>query len=176
VKLPRDITHTLRLRDTGPPLARFLSEAGGLGCKLGPLLVQLPPSLAFDRDVAAAFFTLLRTQFPGLVACEPRHPTWFGADGGALLARFRVAQVAADPACVPAAARPGGWPGLAYHRLHGSPETYRSAYEPERLAAVARQLMEARGVGAAAWCIFDNTALGAAAGQALEVSRQLGCA
>ncbi|HYW08000.1 MAG TPA: DUF72 domain-containing protein, partial [Longimicrobium sp.] len=47
VKVPKAITHTLRLRAAAEPLAAFLAEAGALEEKLGCLLVQLPPSLHF---------------------------------------------------------------------------------------------------------------------------------
>ena len=48
VKVPRTITHDLKLRRAGAPLERFLAETAGLGKKRGPLLVQLPPSLEGD--------------------------------------------------------------------------------------------------------------------------------
>jgi uncharacterized protein YecE (DUF72 family) len=176
VKLPKTITHERRLLDTAAPLERFLGEAAGLGAKLGPLLVQLPPSLAFDPAVAEGFFALLRQRHAGLVACEasvacePRHPSWFTPEADSLLVAARVARVAADPARVPEAAEPGGWNGLVYHRLHGSPRMYRSAYEPPVLAALAERLAGRR---AEAWCVFDNTASGAALGDALELGRLL---
>jgi uncharacterized protein YecE (DUF72 family) len=47
VKVPKAITHERRLEDVSDLLDRFLSEVGGLGPKLGPLLVQMPPSLSF---------------------------------------------------------------------------------------------------------------------------------
>ncbi|MBW3545839.1 MAG: DUF72 domain-containing protein, partial [Bacteroidetes bacterium] len=77
------------------------------------------PSLQFDAAVAEPFFSALRARSPLAVACEPRHPTWFGDEAAELLARFQAARVAADPARVPAAAEPGGWPDLVYYRLHG---------------------------------------------------------
>src|SRR5690349_6695706 len=55
VKLPKAITHVLRLRQPAAPLAEFLAEVAGLGSRLGCLLVQLPPSLGFDRKLARAF-------------------------------------------------------------------------------------------------------------------------
>ncbi|HEY0833275.1 MAG TPA: DUF72 domain-containing protein, partial [Azospirillum sp.] len=79
VKVPRAVTHVARLRDAGDPLARFLGEAAHLGDRLGPLLVQLPPSLPFDPLVAGAFLADLRARFAGAVVCEPRHRTWFTA-------------------------------------------------------------------------------------------------
>lgn len=80
-----------------------------------------------------------------------------------------VARVAADPARVPAAGEPGGWPGLVYFRLHGSPRTYYSAYDEEYLDALASRLAEHAAAGRQAWCIFDNTVLGAATRNALDL-------
>jgi uncharacterized protein YecE (DUF72 family) len=160
VKLPREITHERRLADPAAPLERLLGEASALGAALGPLLVQLPPSLRFDAALAEGFLAALRARFEGEVVCEPRHASWFSDEAEALLAGFRVARVAADPAVVPRAAQPGGWAGLSYRRLHGSPEMYRSPYPPAALDALAAAMH------GNAWCIFDNTALGEATGDA----------
>ncbi|HEU4456437.1 MAG TPA: DUF72 domain-containing protein [Longimicrobium sp.] len=173
VKVPKAITHVMRLLDAGDALDAFLAEAGALGDRLGCLLVQLPPSLAYDAEVAEAFFAALRERWPGAVACEPRHPAWFAPDAEALLTEMRVARVAADPAPVPAAAEPGGWGGLVYRRLHGSPRTYYSAYGEDYVAALAPRLAEEAAAGAPSWCIFDNTAAGAATADALALLRHL---
>ena len=160
-KLPRAITHNARLKAVEAPLEKFLEEVGGLGSKLGPQLVQLPPSLAFDAKIAAGFFAGLRARFDGLLACEPRHASWFGKEAAALLEKHRVVRVAADPPPAPGADEPGK--GLRYFRWHGSPMMYRSAYPPERLAALASCLRDGD------WCIFDNTADGAAAPNAMAL-------
>ncbi|CAA9375033.1 MAG: FIG003003: hypothetical protein [uncultured Gemmatimonadetes bacterium] len=173
IKLPKAITHTQRLRDADALLDGFLGEAAGLGDRLGGLLVQLPPSLEFDSAVAEAFFSALRGRSSLAIACEPRHPTWFGDEAAELLARFRVARVAADPARVPSAAEPGGWPDLVYFRLHGSPRIYYSAYEPAYLDALAARLRAEAAAGRQVWCIFDNTASGAAAADALGLAARL---
>lgn len=172
MKIPKEITHTLRLVGAEAPLARFLDEAGQLGGKLGPLLLQLPPSLGFDPATVDAFLTLLRKRHDGPVACEPRHPSWFDGAADALLASHQVARVAADPPPAPGAARPGGWPGLRYWRLHGAPRMYYSPYAPERLARLAALL---RQPGAPeTWVIFDNTAEGHAWADALSLLDQAG--
>ena len=163
VKVPKEITHLRRLADVDEPLERFLAAAGALGEKLGPLLLQLPPSFAFDGRRVYAFLEHLRSRTQGDVACEPRHRSWFTAEAERLLSEFRIARVAADPALVPAAAEPGGWPGLAYHRLHGSPRMYYSLYALGRLDALKHRLS---GNGTT-WCIFDNTAEGWATHDAL---------
>lgn len=168
VKMPREATHQLRLEGADAVLDRFLAEATQLGGKLGPLLVQLPPSLPYSAAVARRFFTALRDRFDGDVALEPRHKSWFEARAERPLAKYRVARVATDPAVVPAAAIPGGWGGLVYYRLHGSPQTYYSPYPDVYLAVLSEKLVTAAR-SYRVWCIFDNTALGHATANALDV-------
>lgn len=168
-KVPRSITHDSRLTDTEDDLARFLDEAQGLGDKLGPLLVQLPPSLAFDSDTARRFFAALRNRFVGDVVCEPRSPTWFTRAPAALLRRFRIGRVGADPAPIPSAATPTAPGGIAYYRLHGSPRVYYSEYASLRLREIAARLRKSEARDHQVWCIFDNTAAGAALSNALEL-------
>jgi uncharacterized protein YecE (DUF72 family) len=170
VKMPRAITHEHRLKSAGEHLDRFLSETSGLGRKLGPLLVQLPPSLSFEVGHTDRFFEDLRCRVGGAIACEPRHPSWFGSEVDALLAELRIGRVAADPAPVPDARQPGGWRGLTYYRLHGSPRIYYSAYSDEAIQAATTQLATRAGEGSECWCIFDNTAAGAATANALTAS------
>ncbi len=176
VKLPRAITHDQRLRGTRGLLTRFLAEAAGLGERLGVLLVQLPPSLAFEPRPVRSFFGMLTEQFGGPVVCEPRHASWFQAPADRLLVKLRIGRVAADPARTPAAAVPGGWLGPAgdgvgavvYHRWHGSPRVYHSAYADDWLQARAAELRRWP-AGTEGWCIFDNTASGAALPDALRL-------
>lgn len=172
VKVPRGITHDQALRRPREPLRQFLEETSGLGEKRGPLLVQLPPSHAFDARVVTRFFDTVRGMYDGAVACEPRHPTWFTTRVDRLLTRFRIARVAADPARVPAAAEPGGWAGLVYYRLHGSPRTYWSRYDAAWIARLANAL-PAPAMGSEIWCMFDNTASGAALANADELQGAL---
>jgi uncharacterized protein YecE (DUF72 family) len=173
VKLPKTITHAARLVGATADLERFLAETSGLGAKRGPVLVQLPPSFAYEAGVAESFFGELRLHFDGDVAFEPRHETWFTDDADVLLKRFRIARVAADPARVPIAAEPGGHDGLVYYRLHGSPRVYYSAYPRDILDRIADVLAEKASQGVTTWCIFDNTALGAATSDALTVQARL---
>lgn len=172
-KLPKAITHERRLGGCEEPLSEFLAQAEALGTRLACLLVQLPPSLAFDRAVAQPFLQLLRTRFPGALAMEPRHATWFAPEADALLHDLRIARVLADPVRHDAGRWPGGWPQHVYLRLHGSPRMYYSAYANDVLRALAVRMREAEAQGAEVWCIFDNTASGAAAGDALELLRLL---
>jgi uncharacterized protein YecE (DUF72 family) len=169
-KIPKRITHELRLRSVAPELDRFMEEVSGLGDKLAVLLVQLPPKAELELAVARRFFTMLRRRFAGGIACEPRHASWFTPRAEAMFAELRIARVAADPPRGTGETAPGGWRGLVYYRLHGAPRVYWSAYDAPALDSVASALTAASASGAEAWCIFDNTASGAAARNALELT------
>src|SRR5690606_24647260 len=91
VKLPKAITHDARLLGTGDALTAFFDGTSGLGRKLGGVLVQLPPSLAFDARTADRFFAMLRRRCTAAVACEPRHPSWFEPAVDVLWQRYSIA-------------------------------------------------------------------------------------
>jgi uncharacterized protein YecE (DUF72 family) len=173
VKIPNTITHEQHLAGSAKLLERFLADLAPLGSRLGCLLVQLPPALAFNARVARTFFTVLRKQFDGGVAFEPRHATWFEKPADRLLGQFRIARVAADPPRAEGDGEPGGWPGLAYFRFHGSPRIYYSSYEDDYLEALAKRLQALQRSRIPTWCIFDNTTLGAATGNALALLERL---
>jgi uncharacterized protein YecE (DUF72 family) len=172
VKAPKTITHEAKLACSSEELNTFLKEAKTLAKKLGPILFQLPPKSAFNLKVAETFLTMLRELHSGPTVFEPRHPTWFTPEATHLLQKFHIARIAADPAPVLDAANPAGWNKLIYYRLHGSPRMYYSAYTETYLhslaAAIAHQQQTAD-----VWCIFDNTASGAALGDALTLQSLL---
>jgi uncharacterized protein YecE (DUF72 family) len=168
VKIPKLISHDLALVGARVALDAFLGEVTCLGAKLGCLLVQLPPKQELDRRAAGRFFAMLRRRYDGPVALEPRNATWFTADAARLMIDHHVTRVAADPARVVEAADPGGWDGMSYYRLHGSPRMYYSSYDDRYLVSIAARLA-ADADRRPAWCIFDNTTLGAAAANALDL-------
>lgn len=171
VKAPKTITHDAKLACSAEQLTRFLSEARTLATKLGPILFQLSPKCPFSFGTAEAFFTMLRDLYPGSVVIEPRHSTWFTVAADRLLQLFQIARVAADPAIVPQAATPGGWSQVVYYRLHGSPRMYYSAYERSFLELLASNISGLHSTSEV-WCIFDNTASGAALGDT-QILKQL---
>jgi uncharacterized protein YecE (DUF72 family) len=169
VKAPRAITHEARLVDVEARLVQFVGEVSALGEKLGPLLVQLPPSLAFDAGVAERFFAVVAKVWDGACVCEPRHASWFEPEADGLLRAYRLGRVAADPARHPLAGELGGDPSLAYWRLHGSPRMYYSSYDEGWLEGLAAKLRVSP--AADTWCMFDNTTSGAAAANALALAQ-----
>jgi uncharacterized protein YecE (DUF72 family) len=172
VKLPRTITHDAKLRGIEAPLKEFMAQASGLGERLGCILMQLPPKLGFDATLAGEFFDRLQDSFGCTIACEARHPEWFGEAATDMLLERGVTRVIADPAKgqegphVPTT-------GTIYVRLHGSPRIYYSSYEPEYLAQLAADMAIHARAGRTVWTIFDNTASGASMPNALAVQQRL---
>jgi len=161
VKAPRYITHILRLRDARAAVANFFASGlFALGPKLGPILWQLPPSLAFDAelldtflghlphdmDAAAALAQERETRMRGKELLTPAQPAWrvrhalevrhdsyCHPEFIDLLRRHRVALVVADTG--------GRWPEVGdvtadflYLRLHGAQQLYASGYSDAQLA------------------------------------------
>jgi uncharacterized protein YecE (DUF72 family) len=178
--MPKRVTHEAKLVGTGAALLEFFEQVGGLNAgdepKLGPVLVQLPPSFAFDAGVVREFLDTVRELHAGELVCEPRHASWFAGGADALLREFGVGRVAADPPKGSALAGiPGADAAVRYWRLHGAPRTYYSDYDDEALQALTAKLK----VDAVAlpdserWVIFDNTALGCATANALRLAELL---
>jgi uncharacterized protein YecE (DUF72 family) len=173
VKVPKVITHELRLDHVDEPLMRFIDEMGHLEEKLGCLLVQLPPSLRYDPAVAERFFDQLRARVEVDVVCEPRHASWFTTEAERMLAAAQVAYVNADPDPVGQPRREVNQP-VVYFRLHGSPVIYHSVYSEQYLDRLSFEIEDKLREGKRVWCIFDNTASGAAVPNALSLAARFG--
>ena len=161
VKIPREITHEARLRNIEQLFDVFVDEVSALEGKLGPLLCQLPPSLRFDASEAEEAFSAMRRIFTGTLVVEPRHKSWASSPANALLQGYAIDRVLADPAPVWLMSDFSETPG--YVRLHGTPKIYYSSYSDAEIRAFAERL------GAESWCVFDNTASGAAIENALTM-------
>jgi uncharacterized protein YecE (DUF72 family) len=170
VKAPKSVTHSDWIAISAE-LDAFLAEIDGLGKKLGPVLVQLPPKRVFSMAEADRFLATIRSRLDGNIAVEPRHASWFLPTVDALLQKHRISRVAADPPPAVDADKAGGWRGLTYTRLHGSPDIYRSTYSEDQLKLLADDMIT--DLATDAWCIFDNTASYAATGDALALENIL---
>jgi uncharacterized protein YecE (DUF72 family) len=161
VKIPKEMTHSRAMKAIGQPFDIFLADIAPLGEKRGPLLCQLPPSLAFDADALESAFKTMRVADQGQIVLEARHPSWASAEALALLKTYAIDRVLADPAPV--------WPiadfdtPARYIRLHGSPKIYYSSYSDDGIKKFAKRLAPD------SWCVFDNTASGAAIENALAM-------
>lgn len=172
VKIPRTITHELRLRGADAAVEGFIDQVSSLGDKLGCLLLQLPPSLALNMADASGFFSTLRGLTKVPVVCEPRHASWFTPAAAEAMTNADVACVHADPLPVPGIA-PAGDAATLYIRLHGSPHVYYSTYSDAYIDAMVEEISDACAAGRQVWCIFDNTAQGEAIPNALTLMARL---
>lgn len=163
VKIPKEITHQRAMKDIRQPFEIFLQDISALGGKRGPLLCQLPPSLRFDVESLEPAFETMRTLDQGQIVIEIRHRSWASEQAIALLQRYSIDRVLADPALVWSASDFQRLP--RYIRLHGKPKVYYSKYSDAEISAFAKLL------GPDSWCVFDNTASGAAIENALTMLR-----
>ncbi|MER7459181.1 DUF72 domain-containing protein [Micromonospora sp. NPDC126480] len=168
VKMSRYLTHVKRLRDPAEPVARFLGRAAALGDRLGPVLLQLPPTLPADPDALDATLRL----FPGdvRVAVEPRHPSWWTAATRTVLERRRAALVWADRLSRPVTPL---WrtTDFGYLRLHEGRARPWPRYGRAALAAWVRRLADAFGDRQPAYVFFNNDPGGAAVVDAVTFAR-----
>lgn len=150
----RFITHMLKLKNAEPALANYFGSGPlALGEKIGPVLWQFPPQLAFNKERFETFFDLLpRTtkeaarlakkcndrilgrscleagvDVPIRHCVEIRHESFATPEFVELLRKHNIGLVAADTV---------EWPLLldvtsdfVYVRLHGSEQLYWSGYE-----------------------------------------------
>ncbi|MFM1966223.1 MAG: hypothetical protein RL134_1948 [Actinomycetota bacterium] len=166
VKINRAVTHAARL-SANAKLEHALEPMMSLGPKLAAVLIQLPPTLAFEPERDAAFLDRLRGLYAGMVAWEPRHASWQAAEATRLLEAHGVTPVLTVIPGPESAHSPAG----AYVRLHGTPRRYYSSYSGEDLTSLATWLREAPEHGdRPAIVIFDNTASSAGVRNALELS------
>jgi uncharacterized protein YecE (DUF72 family) len=93
VKASRYLTHIRRLRDPGESVTRLLQRLAGLGSRLGPLLLQLPPNLRIDTTALDATLAALSDR---PVAVEFRHPSWYVPETRRLLEKFDAALCLTD--------------------------------------------------------------------------------
>ena len=170
LKLSKAITHQKKLINVEDDLASFVEAASGLQEKWGCMLIQIPPSLDFQLDIAKDFFRTLRDLYEGKVAFEPRHVSWGTEPASQLLKIFNIARVVADPLRVFA---DHSRDPFIYYRWHGSPEMYRSAYTDKALDDLAADIKKKKAAGLDVWCIFDNTMFQHASFDALKLAQRL---
>lgn len=169
VKASRYLTHVKRLAEPAEPVHRLLERAEGLGAKLGPVLLQLPPTLRADPEALdralAAFGRRVR------VAVEVRHPSWESDATRAVLERHRAALCLADAGGPrPPRWRTADWGYVRFHRGRARPEP---CYGRQALASWAGRLAELFGPDDDLYCYFNNDPAGCAPRDAHRFARAL---
>jgi uncharacterized protein YecE (DUF72 family) len=186
VKASRYLTHVRRLRDPAEPVARLLGAAAGLGDRLGPVLLQLPPNLAADPqrlDACLREFGLSSNRsggpgglgpsggsggsvIPGLrtpvrVAVEPRHKSWWSGEVRQVLTQHNAALVWTDRLGHPLTPlwNTAGWGYLRFHEGASNPWP---RYGQRALRSWAERIAQTWSEGADVYAYFNNDQGGAA--------------
>jgi uncharacterized protein YecE (DUF72 family) len=173
-KFPRTITHELRLEGAGEELARFLEVLAPLRAagKFVAALLQLPPSLPFERETVRAFYSQLPRDLP--VAVEFRERSWLVAASYALLREFGLANVIVDGPHLPIATEVTA--PFAYVRWHGhgSRVWYDYTYSAAELEAWVPRVRELEARTEAVYGFFNNHFRGDAAVNCRTLAEELG--
>lgn len=158
VKASRYLTHVLRLQDPSEPVSRLMERASALGDHLGPVLLQLPPTLRVDAarlDAALAAFPASTR-----VAVEPRHESWFVGDVRRVLETRGAALCLADGG--PVETPPWRTADWGYVRFHGGAGRPRSCYRKRDIEAWAGRLASQWREAEDVYCFFNNDTNGCA--------------
>ncbi|GAA1405442.1 DUF72 domain-containing protein [Catellatospora coxensis] len=153
VKMSRYLTHIKRLRDPQEPVDRFLGVTAALADHLGPVLLQLPPTLRADPEALSA---VLRCFPPHIrVAVEPRHRSWWTDETRAVLEHHHAALAWADRLGRPVTPL---WrtTDFAYLRLHEGRANPRPRYGPTALTTWHTRLATTFPAATAAYVYFNN--------------------
>src|SRR5277367_4395907 len=187
VKASRYLTHVRKLRDPAEPVARLLGAASGLGPKLGPILVQLPPTFQADPGLLDACLKEFRGAWPAVrgdgpevlrIVVEPRHETWWTDEVRQILADHDAALCWADRLDRPVTPlwRTASWGFLRFHE--GSVDPW-PRYGEQALQIWVDRIREAHLSHADVYVYFNNDPGGAAVVNSAEfaaLAREAGLA
>ena len=151
IKTNRYITHLKRLKDCKASLKIFYQSLQKLKSKLGPILVQLPPSFKMNEERLVEFISELDKKYQ--YTFEFRHETWFTDRIYEILAHHNMALCITDlngklsPQEITA--------DFTYIRLHGPQKAYSGSYGPAKLK-IWKQKIETWANQSSVYCYFDN--------------------
>jgi uncharacterized protein YecE (DUF72 family) len=156
VKMSRLITHHLRLVSIEDPLKKFFKVFEVMKNKLGPVLIQLPPGLSYDRPLICGFLDLLKEHYSSYrYAIEVRSKSWIRDEFFDLLSKYEIAFVIADSG--------DRYPyhdtvtsDIVYLRLHGREQLYASDYSETDLRSYAEAIKTWLDDGREIWVFFNN--------------------
>jgi len=173
VKASRFLTHMKRLLDPEEPLARLFDRLSGLGRRAGPVLYQLPPTLALDVPRLDRFLRALPRR-PGARqhVVEFRHPSWYVDETFDLLTRRRVALCLHDKAG--SAIREPAVGPFVYVRFHGASGRYHGSYSRSHLERWAHALAEHARGERQVYAYFNNDPEAVAVANATTLREMLG--
>lgn len=155
-KISRYLTHMKKLHEPEESLQRFFEVFEPIRKQLGPVLIQLPPSLKFNYEVVEHFFKILKKEYKKYdFVIEVRHITWLESDALDLLTQYNIGFVISQSGV--------GWPYAEhvtsehiYVRFHGPGKLYASSYTDEMLREFAKKIKKWIKNGHSVWAFFNN--------------------
>ncbi len=173
-KISKYLTHIQKLKEPEEPLQRFFEVFEPVKKFLGPVLVQLPPSLKFEPQLVSHFFEILKKDYKDYhFAIEARHKTWLEQEATDLLKEYKIAWVISQSGV--------GFPYLEtitssniYLRFHGPGKLYSSSYSDEMLHDYAVKIKKWAKAGHTIWVYFNNTMNGVALENANTLKKMAG--
>jgi len=156
LKLSRLITHQLRLVNIDAPLSRFFDVFESMKERLGPVLIQLPPGLSYDKQLICNFFDLLKEKYCQYrFAIEVRNRSWINDSFYDMISQYGIAFVIADSG--------SRYPyhevitaGFVYLRFHGREQLYASDYSDNVLEEYCGKIRNWLIEGKEIWVFFNN--------------------
>lgn len=155
-KMSRFITHMKKLNDPEEAMERYFEVFHHMKKRMGPVLVQLPPMLAFNFDKAEFFYSLLRKKYKSYsFVMEVRHDTWLKEESLTLMTKFDIGLVISQsgtkfPYSELVTAK------NIYVRFHGPKELYASRYSDKMLESFADKFYRWLKEGHEIWAFFNN--------------------
>lgn len=175
LKLSRFITHQHKLENIEIPLFRFFNVFEGMKNRLGPVLIQLPPGLHYDKTLTCNFFDILNGKYDQYrFAVEVRHNSWINDEFFDILARYRKGFVIADSG--------KRYPShetvttdFVYLRFHGREQLYASDYSDNVLSEYAEKITRWLENNKEVWVFFNNDCHGFAVKNATRLQTIISC-
>ncbi|MFG2741034.1 DUF72 domain-containing protein [Streptomyces chartreusis] len=168
VKASRYLTHIKRLKEPTEPVERLMTHAAGLGDRLGPVLLQLPPTLKADAELLDACLAC----FPSgtRVAVEPRHDSWWTREVRQVLESRGAALCWADVQARPATPlwRTTDW---GYVRFHEGRAQAWPHYGRQALRTWVGRITDTWAEHEDVYAYFNNDPSGAAVQDAMTFAR-----
>jgi uncharacterized protein YecE (DUF72 family) len=158
VKTHRSITHIRRLKNIADIWQEFIGNALELGSKLGPILLQLPPSLRADSSLLENLLAGIHKKAPTSelrLAIEFRHASWFEPGILDLMRAYGTCLVIAHSERYPLAPNEAT-ADFVYIRLHGPGQLFASTYSPQELASWAQIILSWAKKGKTVFVYFNN--------------------
>jgi len=181
VKLPQLLTHEKKLdlsKGVEADLVRFLGllKPLMLSGKLGPVLIQLPPSFSYQSDFEKLKGFLARSPDDVKFAVEFRHPSWLKDDVWSFLRSRNVANVIVDePLLPPDTVTTADFAFIRWHG-HGSRPWYNYRYSEKELDAWVPKVKDVAARVKRTFGYFNNHFRGFAVENSLKMLAKLGSA